>query len=284
MFIRFLSLMLILPFFWVSSSYAISNCELAKKLLYRANELHNLGKPIKEQKVVLQEAIELCPSNAFAHNNLANLLGKEKRFKHAIRHYKLALKHDSKMHEAWYGLGKAYYALRQYPLSLKAYSQLCELNKVDAEIQRKLNELVEKERYKTPQKGEVFDSDSLTLLYDGRKLRQLEKQIANCGFRAVAKSIRTVAFENLVYDEIRQQFSGKAKQQLEEIITVIQQLKPDLVEIWSVNAQQETTLTQIKTALDKAHLTNGIKITQALRKTPFEMQQDLMSQINIELE
>ena len=193
MLIRYLGFVVL--YFWLLPVYGISNCELSHQALYRANELANQKAPLSEQKSVLQEAVELCPTNAYAHNNFANLLGEEGTYPQAIHHYKQALYYRPGLSQAWYGLGEVYDKQKRFPLSLETYLQVCRL---DADARQRIVQLLTGHRYTVTEEGEILDRESLLVIYDPQKRQAIQEQLAACGLRAPPRM--TVTFRNFLFN------------------------------------------------------------------------------------
>ena len=273
---------------WLIPAYAaISDCELSDKARDQARELANRSKPIIEQKKMLQEAIRLCPTNAYAHNNIANLFAAEKQFIQAIQHYKIALENQPDLAEASYNLGKAYAAMHQLPLSLKNYLDICNVDdyrNVKLGVKQEINSLLKNDRYQIPHPGEVFDAASLEQLYEPTSVQQLTDNISKCGFKAVVKKIRRTGFKNLVDKINSSQLSKEATPQLTYLVDVIKNLQSTTVEIASVEAEHQTALTKVKQQLEKLGLPNSINVSTKLQSVPESLRSALASQIWITLE
>ncbi|MEK7991259.1 MAG: OmpA family protein, partial [Thiotrichaceae bacterium] len=202
-----------------------------------------------------QEAIRLCPSNAYAHNNFANLLGEEKQFAQAISHYKLALQYKPDLSEAWYGLGEAYYAQKRFPLSLDAYLHACTK---DSDAKQRVIKLLENNRYAVTEEGEILDKDSLLMLYDKAKRQTIQNNLAACGLRASPKM--TITFRNFLFDTAKATLQNDETTQL-QLTEVAKALKSLLsVAVIQIDGHSD------KQAFKDVSLIESNRLNQALSK------------------
>ncbi len=274
---------------WVIPAYALSDCDLSNMALDHASELANRNKSIDEQKSMLQEAIRLCPTNSYAHNNLANLLGAEKEFTQTIEHYEQALEHQPTLAEATYGLAQAYAEIHQLPLSLQKFLDICEVDNdakrnVKLGVKQEISHLLKNDRYQIPHSGEVFNTASLNVLYAPTTVQQVTNQISQCDFKAVVKKIRRTGFKNLI-DEIKpSQLSKEATSQLGYLVDVIKNLQSTTVEISSVEAEHQKALGKIKQQFRNLGLPDTINAITKLQNVPTSYRPALTSQIWITLE
>ena len=79
-------------------------CDQANSLVKRSYFLQPL-----QEKTLLKYALNLCPTHAIAHNNYANLLENESKYKLALSHYRQALKFKPQLFQAWIGIADVYY-------------------------------------------------------------------------------------------------------------------------------------------------------------------------------
>ncbi len=246
-----------LQLLFVFNTYANTSCELANDLVKHANELHDKNALAQDQRSLLLEAIHLCPENADAHNNLANLFGAEGNFNLAVQHFKQVLHIAPLMKEALFGLGKAYYDQRQFPLSLQAYTKLCPLNfnsqKDNDHVFQKIQQLLSNERYRVPKQDEVLSVDSLKLLYSRTQHEALRDQVARCGIKATVIPTAMVLFKNIIYDPRANGFTLSAKQQLATLAETLAELKPRKVEIHSYYYKNKAP-GHVKAELEKYNL------------------------------
>ncbi|OAD18648.1 conserved hypothetical protein, secreted, partial [Candidatus Thiomargarita nelsonii] len=69
---------------------ASQNCDYATRLVIQAYDWGDSGHKDKEKKL-LNQALQICPNHAEAHNNLASLLEEQGNYPQAIAHYRQAL-------------------------------------------------------------------------------------------------------------------------------------------------------------------------------------------------
>jgi len=100
------------------------SCHTVTDLNKQAFDLYHKGLT-SQAKHLLEKALQICPSDAKTHNNLASLLKDEGKYSQAIEHYRQALDITPNLSEAWYGLGEIYYKQGQFPLSLEAHLHAC---------------------------------------------------------------------------------------------------------------------------------------------------------------
>lgn len=198
-----------------------ADCALSTDLVYHANELFNQRTSIEEQVAILTQAVEVCPGNIHAHNNLANQLGELRRFAEAIEHYRAALQIKPDFIDAWFGLGETYQAWGRFPQSLEAYLHICAQDKKAYE---QVQALLKDNRFAMAETGEVLNREALLLLFDKEKLKEM---VRACGMRVTIQLqpiLRNFEFE-----------TGKATlennsintKQLEEISAALRQLAPE---------------------------------------------------------
>lgn len=172
-----------------------ANCQLADELVLRANELYKNQASPEAQMQLLTQAVEICPTNIHAHNNLANLLGEQQLYAEAIAHYRQALTLQPDFTLAWYGLGDTYRAWGKLPQSLEAFLHACNQ---DADAKLAANELLKDGNFAAVEDGTVLDSESLTLLFDPQRRKEIEHLLAKCGLRAVMET--HLVLRNLEFD------------------------------------------------------------------------------------
>lgn len=245
----------LLQLFVISYAHGVINCELANDLLHQVDKLQSTDASTQEQKQLLQQAIHICPSNPYAYNKLANLFGTEGNFSLAAHYFQNALNINPSMPEALFGLGEAYYDLHQLPLSLKAYTQLCPSNfssqKNRDYVFQKIPQLLNNEHYRIPQKDEIFNANSLILLY--KEHEALREQVVNCDLSPFPIAIATVSFRNIFYDFRADTLTLNSRRQLAALAETIAVLKPISVHIYSYYPQNKAPA-HAKTELEKYNL------------------------------
>lgn len=111
----------------------------------------------EERRAAFQKAIDLCPSNAEAHNNLADALEKlgvqeraKKNQEHwnkgnrlldeAVRHYSKALEIKPDILASHLGLGDVYMIQGRFPLAVQQYKKVLELRPDSNEYKNRLKQ------------------------------------------------------------------------------------------------------------------------------------------------
>jgi len=146
-----------------------------------ASRRHSHASAWEREKILLQQALSLCPHHADAHNNLGVILENEQNYPKAIHHYQRALQINPDYDEAWVGMGDVYYKQGQFPLSLDAYLNACTRDS-PARNQR-ITELLDKNNYRTVDGKNVLTQESLNLLYDKQYLEKLREKVTDCRSR-----------------------------------------------------------------------------------------------------
>ncbi len=163
--------------------WAATPCDQATQNVIKVYHLrHTLS--LAQQKYLLQQAINLCPNHAHAHNNLGVLLEQEGNLTAALSHYRQAVSSLPDYVQAWLGIGDVLYQQGQYPLSLEAYLQICTKH---PRARLRITELLRDNRYRTVDGSQVMGHESLSLLFDKTRLQSFYQKVTNC--RQVDKSI-----------------------------------------------------------------------------------------------
>jgi len=102
---------------WVLSAPAKDDCAKAKELYDQAKNLMNYG----ERRDAFLEAVQLCPSYAAAHVNLADAYENLGEFEQAESHYHRAIKLDPKLAIPFMGLGETYLKTGRFGLAQEAF-------------------------------------------------------------------------------------------------------------------------------------------------------------------
>jgi outer membrane protein OmpA-like peptidoglycan-associated protein len=200
-------------FFVVPAAIASSNCDKATELVIQAYDYGN-------QEYRLKQAISLCPTHADAFNNLASFYEDEGSYKKAIDHYLKAINARPNFSNAWFGLGETYYKQGQLPLSLEAHSYAC---KEDADSRRRIKSLLKGNRYQASEKGQILSAESLLVLYDVSRMKNIHRRIKNCGltFRTIGRVKPSATFRNLEFDLGKATLKESAIPQLEQIVAAL---------------------------------------------------------------
>jgi outer membrane protein OmpA-like peptidoglycan-associated protein len=212
-----------------SITIATPDCERATELNYQAYESTRQGFPNSRAKHLLEQALRLCPAHAESHNNLGELFRQEANYTQAIRHYRQALRLNSRLSAAWHGLGETYYQQRQFPLSLEAHLHACQ---TDRDSQQRVIELLKEHRYAVTEAGEIVNKESLLVLYDPQRRAKIKDLIADCGLKAVVGSLSSKhVFRNFHFDTGKATLQAGSAPQLAEIAAALRQLKPYVIKI-----------------------------------------------------
>jgi len=162
---------LILPF----TLWAATPCDQATQNVIKVYHLrHTLS--LAQQKSLLQQAINLCPNHAQAHNNLGVLLEQEGDNTVALYHYRQAVSNQPDYVKAWLSIGNILYEQGQYPLSLEAYLQICTQH---PRARILITELLHGNRYRTVDGSFVLGFESLSLLFDKTRLQSFYQKVIN---------------------------------------------------------------------------------------------------------
>lgn len=148
-------------------------CDEAEEYLIEAYYSNNHN----QAKAFLEKALKLCPEYPEAHNNFGVLLEKEKQYNQALYHYQQALKIKPDYIQARLGLGDVYYKQGQLPLSLEAYLEICNEHK---RASKRVAELLRENRYRNPEGKTVIKAESLTLLFNPKRLEKLYQKATLC--------------------------------------------------------------------------------------------------------
>jgi len=99
-------------------------------------------------------------------------------------HYEIVMsqKDEQPDLESWYKLGELYEQQGQLPLSLEAFSHVCQTHPI---AKQKIKALLKNNRYATVEKGNVFNSESLLVLYDKQRQQALNDRLSDCDLDAI---------------------------------------------------------------------------------------------------
>jgi len=200
---------------------AISPCDEANNYVAEASYLDDLLHRTQQQ-ALLQEALTLCPDHPEAHTHLGNILEKEDNDILAIYHYQQALTKRPNYAQAWVGLGDTYYKQGQLPLSFDAYLHVCTKH---AHARQRVAELLRDNRYRIADGDRVLNHQSLSLLYDRKRLQQLH-QMANGCRNSHSKTIRAIlqpvaVFRQNHFEDNQSNLMLVSEAQLDELAIVL---------------------------------------------------------------
>jgi outer membrane protein OmpA-like peptidoglycan-associated protein len=183
---------------------------------------------LAQKKSLLQQALNLCPNHAHAHNNLGVLLEQAGDNTAALYHYRQAVSSQPDYVEAWLGIGDILYQQGQFPLSLEAYLQICTKH---PRARLRITALLRGNRYRTVDGSQVMGNESLSLLFDKSRLQSAYKKVSNC--RQIDKSIAPdigatkmiletiVIFRHFYFKVGEHDLSSVSETQLDEVATAL---------------------------------------------------------------
>ncbi len=163
------------------------------------------------QKEMLNQAIQLCPDHPEAHNNLGTILETEKNYGPGLAHYLKAVSARPDFAEAWFGVGEIYYKTGRFALALEAYLKGCR----DKDALAKADELLNSQRYRISEPGEIADKENLSLLFDKGRRSEIERLRKACGFKAVVEP--EYIFRNILFDTGSATLEPGSHRQIHEI-------------------------------------------------------------------
>lgn len=169
---------------FVTLTAQAEDCAQATQLVTQAYDLGQDPSVFPEQKQVLHRALQLCPGDPQAHNNLAVILEEEQDYPQALAHYQEAVRLKPDLAEAWFGIGEVYSKTGKFALSLEAYVNAC---RKDQDARRKIEELLASGKYRAAEAGELLDRGSLTLLFDQPRLDAVNAKLRACGFDLITR-------------------------------------------------------------------------------------------------
>jgi len=209
-------------------------CNQATQLVIQA---YDLGEHANA-RVLLHQALSLCPNHADAHNNLGVILENEQNYPKAIHHYQRTLEINPDYYEAWVGMGDVYYKQGQFPLSLDAYLNACTR---DTPIRnQRITELLDKNNYRTVTDKNMLKQASLSLLYNKQALEKLRQKVTDCRsrYRGVAPTLSPdslletfVVFRNIHFEVGEYLLTLTAEQQLDEISHTLLKQGPKSIQV-----------------------------------------------------
>jgi outer membrane protein OmpA-like peptidoglycan-associated protein len=203
---------------------ASQGCDSATQLVSQSYDYGSQGRT-HEEKLLLNNALQSCPTHAEAHNNLAAILEDEGNYEQAIDHYKQALQTKPHFSQAWYGLGETYYKQGQFPLSLEAHLQACQ---TDNDSKQRVKELLTENRYAVTEEGQILNKESLLLLYDKQRREKINRMISECGLRASGTAKGT--FRNVTFHAGSAELTTAATQQVKNLAAAFKTI-PNVIKV-----------------------------------------------------
>ena len=225
------------------------DCAKATQLTQQAFDFGENPATFPEQKRLLMQALALCPNHPEAHNNFAWILSAEKDFPQAVTHYRAALRAKPDYADAWYGLGDAYQELKQFPLSLEAYLQVC---KRDQDARPKAITLLRNNRYNVSEAGEILNKESLLLLFDKTRRAEMNRMISDCGLRADVQP--EFIFRNILFDVRQAILQPASRPQIQEIGAALSEVKDGTIIISGHSDKQRFAEAQTQAESDQMNL------------------------------
>jgi outer membrane protein OmpA-like peptidoglycan-associated protein len=214
--------MRIIAVLWIilSASSVLSADQTAcGKAARLARQAYDMGAAsYARQKELLNQAIALCPDHPESHNNLASILEIEKDYDSAMIHYRKSVSVRPDFAEAWFGIGEVYQKTGRFALSLEAYLKGCK----DPDARKKIKELLDTNRYRVSEQGEILDKESLLLLFDKSRRNTILQMISECGFRA--NVVPEFIFRNILFDTGSATLKSESIRQIQEIASVLQEI------------------------------------------------------------
>ena len=221
----FLSLLLIIPTLF-QTVWAFEDCEYANELLSEAYQLHNQGRSDTKQRRLLKKALRHCPEHAEVHHALASLYEEQQQWQKAIEHYRQAVEKEANFFEAWYSLGEIFYKQKRFPLSLEAHLHACS---IDEDSKARARELLKDHRYAHLETGQILDQESLLILYDKKRRKDIHRLLSSCGLQARVEPKYT--FRNVQFYTGNATLKVAAKRQLKELARALRQIDSALIKI-----------------------------------------------------
>jgi outer membrane protein OmpA-like peptidoglycan-associated protein len=238
-----------------------NSCDQANSLVKRSYFLQ----PAQE-KTLLKHALNLCPNHAIAHNNYANLLENESKYKLALSHYRQALKFKPQLFQAWIGIADVYYVQKQYALSLEAYLQVCTKH---SHARKRVTELLKDNRYRNVEQGEIITTENLALLYNKPRLQKMAKLTKQCQkkFKSISTTGATkamlstiITFRNLQFQTGKFDLSLISDKQLNYIATTL--IVEDIKKI-KISGHSDNQVFKGKTKEQSKHLNWQLSLNRA---------------------
>ncbi len=236
-------------------------CDQADSLVKRSYFL-----PPAQEKTLLQYALNICPNHAIAHNNYANLLENESKYKLALSHYHQAIKLRPQLFQAWIGIADVYYTKKQYALSLEAYLQACTKH---PHARKRVTEILKNNRYRNVEKGEIITTENLALLYNKQRLKKMLELTKQCQtkFKSIntsgaTKGILTtiITFRNLQFQTGKSDLNLISGKQLNYIASTL--IIEDIKKI-KISGHSDNQIFRGKTREQSKHLNWQLSLNRA---------------------
>lgn len=196
---------------------AVENCNYAKDLLFYAYHLHHQDSTPSQQTLLFYQSLQFCPNQPKVHNALATIFKRQGKYSESIYHYKQSLILDSELYQTWSGLGDTYYKQEQFPLSVEAYSYICQIN---LDSKEKIKKMFRNKRLISTAQDKIIEPDSLLVLYDMKRRDALNQRLLNCGITTKIQSKHI--FLNIYFDTRTVILPAEILHQLDDIATALQ--------------------------------------------------------------
>lgn len=212
----------IMMMLWVAPGMtnAADDCGRATEIVIQAFDLGHASQVYEKQKNLLKQALSLCLDHAETHNNLASIFEMEKQYGQSLFHYKAAVRSKPEFAAAWFGVGEIYSKTGRFPLALEAYLNAC---RQDEDARNRIKALLDQNRFRVTEAGEIMDKESLLLLFDKNRRGKIIKMISDCGFRASV--IPEITFRNLQFDVGSARIQDSSIPQLNEIGAALREIR-----------------------------------------------------------
>jgi len=115
-------------------SFQVDDCEKAKIYYEKAVQTYDWVK----KEAYYKKAIELCPTFAEAHNNLADVYEKAEKYEEAIKEYQIAAELKPSLIEPRISLGDIFFKFRDYKSAIKKYEIVLQLKPECEDAQSKI--------------------------------------------------------------------------------------------------------------------------------------------------
>jgi len=120
---------------------------------------------------------------------------------HQAQVIRVGYEHESS-EVSWYTLGELYEQDGQLPLSLEAFSHVCQTHPT---AKKRIKALLKNKRYAIVEKDNVFNSDSLLVLFDDERRQALEHRLSDCDLDAIVPPQAPSECETAKSDDIKTQ-------------------------------------------------------------------------------
>jgi len=196
---------------------ASGGCETATDLLFRAYHLYRQNSNIFQQQLLFNRSLQLCPNRPEVHTALASIFERQGKLSQAIYHYQQSVSLKPNFSPAWAQLGKIFYHENQFPISLESYLHACQK---DPSSKAQVIESLKNKRYSFTNKDQLTEKESLLVLFNLKRRRNLRKMIEDCDLDELGEISNIEpkhTFFNLTFDINEAFLPPTAQAQLEEI-------------------------------------------------------------------